>query len=783
MYRRFLFILILFFARNASLLADCDDSLRISRLNDQAIYYQLTEPSRSLRYLDQAFDLAIATNCHSLRIKTLVNIASVYEIQQNWEKSIAALSEAAKLSNQFKQIIYFGQIHEQLGAVYTASGNYKLAYSHYQIARSYYLSKGLKADLIRILNSISILFQLEGSYGKALRFAFESLQISERISNKEGMAGSLGNLAMIYYLLGDQEKSLFYYDRAIKVTGLTDNAIMLAQYYCSQGFLLSEMGKNELAIMAYLNALQIYNEAADYAGMMVVLNNIGQIYVKSGDFSKALNYFQRARQLSVTLLDNSYWMQMTESISNAYAKIGNLKQAERELKNALDRAKELGNREMIARIFVSLGSFYYSCGDYINAKISLESVISDPELFIHDEDHALGLSLLSNLYELEGNFKSALAMYKRSKQMTDSLQSNEKYVRFELLKSAFNSESRQNEKEMLKFKAEVEKLQKDKAVFIRNMLVISLFTILLMLVIILNRLLVMRRRSKLLNYQKAEIEFANQKLRGLNNDLDAQGSKMNILNEQLLSANMKLQASEEHLRALNSTKDKFFSIISHDLRNPFASIVSFSRIMKRDLHLYSTEEIKELAQEMDKSISQINNLLENLLQWSRNQAGNMPFKPELIKISHLVSECFVLLEANAKAKEISLISDSTQSLSVIGDFNMLSTIIRNLVMNAIKYSHYGQSVVVSASIDGAYTKICVKDSGVGISKENLQRIFSQEERFSTYGTADEKGSGLGLILCREFVEKHMGKLEVESVEGSGTVFSFSILNPNENEAV
>lgn len=121
-----------------------NDSIRICRLNDQAIYYHLTEPARSLRYLDQAFDLAIVSNSHSLRIKTLLNIAIVYEAQKDWEQSIASLSEAAKLSIEYNKVLYYGQIHEKLGSVYSAAGNYKKAYSHFQIARSFYLARGKK---------------------------------------------------------------------------------------------------------------------------------------------------------------------------------------------------------------------------------------------------------------------------------------------------------------------------------------------------------------------------------------------------------------------------------------------------------------------------------------------------------------------------------------------------------------------------------------------------------------------------------------------------------------
>jgi signal transduction histidine kinase len=235
-----------------------------------------------------------------------------------------------------------------------------------------------------------------------------------------------------------------------------------------------------------------------------------------------------------------------------------------------------------------------------------------------------------------------------------------------------------------------------------------------------------------------------------------------------------LKASEAQLREMNSTKDKFFSIISHDLKSPFYGLIGLSDILKKDALTLDRSTIAEFADLINSAIMQSYSLLENLLEWARTQKNAIAYHPSQLSLHRLVEDIFELQGDNAKKKNIRLINRLSEDQKVIADRNMLTTVIRNLVSNAIKFSPFDQSVEISCLENESSVEIAVQDYGSGISKENQQKLFKLESNFSTAGTGNETGTGLGLILCKEFVEKHHGKIWVESELEAGSKFCFTI---------
>ncbi|MFW5793147.1 MAG: ATP-binding protein [Bacteroidota bacterium] len=280
--------------------------------------------------------------------------------------------------------------------------------------------------------------------------------------------------------------------------------------------------------------------------------------------------------------------------------------------------------------------------------------------------------------------------------------------------------------------------------------------------------------KRILEKKQEELNNSNSELQTINSELLAHKDRLEVLNSELENTNQKLVESEQKLLSINASKDKFFSIISHDLRNPFASIVSFSRIIKRDINSLSPKELKDLAEELDKSVLKINNLLDNLLQWSRSQTGKIIYNPDYIDLTTLIKENVELFINNFDKKKVILKVLVKEPLVVYSDKNMLDTIIRNLLSNAIKYSKQGGVVSVDAKVEKNMAVVSVADEGVGIPEEDKGKIFNPEIFYSTYGTNDEKGSGLGLKLCKEFTEKQGGRIFFESEEGKGSVFSFTV---------
>lgn len=242
-------------------------------------------------------------------------------------------------------------------------------------------------------------------------------------------------------------------------------------------------------------------------------------------------------------------------------------------------------------------------------------------------------------------------------------------------------------------------------------------------------------------------------------------------------AELNLKKSEEQLRELNATKDKFFSIIAHDLRTPFNSILGFSELILENSKRNDFSDMLKMSTVLNNTVNKSFDLLNNLLEWSRVQTGRIEFKPDDCHLSPLIKEVTDLFSLAVKKKNIDIVFDMPEII-LKADSNMLHTVIRNLLSNSIKFSHKGGTIKISAVENINEVVISVKDNGVGINKDSLGKIFQLAENITTLGTDNEKGTGLGLILCKEFIENHGGKFSVESEEGKGSRFYFTIPNKN-----
>jgi len=241
-------------------------------------------------------------------------------------------------------------------------------------------------------------------------------------------------------------------------------------------------------------------------------------------------------------------------------------------------------------------------------------------------------------------------------------------------------------------------------------------------------------------------------------------------------AEVQLQEYSEQLKELVATKDKFFSIIAHDLKSPFNSILGLSEIIKNDAKHLDIATIEQYAAIIHSTSNNTFKLLENLLDWARIQQSQMPFQPVSFVLKTVTDEVTELMIEKANSKMIAIINYIPDNLIVMADKNMIRTILRNLISNALKFTSTNGKVGIKAISKGNTIEISVADTGTGIKRENIDKIFKIGSSFSKRGTENEKGTGLGLLLCKEFVEKHGGQIWVESEEGKGSEFKFSIPN-------
>lgn len=238
--------------------------------------------------------------------------------------------------------------------------------------------------------------------------------------------------------------------------------------------------------------------------------------------------------------------------------------------------------------------------------------------------------------------------------------------------------------------------------------------------------------------------------------------------------NRSLEEQRDELNELNATKDRFFSILAHDLKNPFSSLYSLSELVVENYVHMNEEEKLTTLRKINQSSELIYNLLENLLTWSRSQRGNLEFSPEEFNLSKLVDVNLNLHRVAAEKKKLNLLAELPEDLKVIADREMINTVLRNLINNAVKFSHPGGKIEVKVTTQPELIQLRVRDEGTGISAENMEKIFRIDTKFKQAGTGGEKGTGLGLILCRDFVEKNGGRIWCESELGSGTAFYFTI---------
>jgi signal transduction histidine kinase len=270
------------------------------------------------------------------------------------------------------------------------------------------------------------------------------------------------------------------------------------------------------------------------------------------------------------------------------------------------------------------------------------------------------------------------------------------------------------------------------------------------------------------------IEKQSEELRSYSESLKRSNELLIEKQNFILKQSELLKESNHQLSILNATKDKFFSIIAHDLRNPFNVVSGFSDLLLKKINNLSPEKINNYLEMIHASSNKGNVLLENLLQWSRTQTGSIAFNPTIINLFEITEETVNLFRGELERKNVSIQNLIEHHIMIRADDNMIKTILRNLVSNATKFTYEGGNITISSNVVDSFLELAIVDTGVGISEDNIKNLFQIDTSMTTKGTANETGTGLGLIICKEFVEKNKGKIWVESKPGKGSTFRFTL---------
>lgn len=568
---------------------------------------------------------------------------------------------------------------------------------------------------------------------KGLFYANNALLLAEKLHYRLGIGEAHKALGINYYRMGIYDASLENNLKAISIFKELKEQVLLAKSYNNIGLVYFARNEFAKAKSYMLQGLEIANKINNNSERSRLLHNIALIEYEEAEFDKAIenhykSYYFAKSESNLILMGYNYL-----SIGKCYIKLKKLDSAQVLIQEGIKIFEKLKNPNLTAMAYNQYADFLINIKNYSDA------------LNYAKKAYKIGESIGSKFIELEASDLIAKA-YLIVKDYENTL----KYrTIFFQLSETMRNES--NIKSIAYIEAKYEYDNQLKALSIKKESEIRYSKLITKIAILFAILMII----------VSIILYSFYRLKSKTN------TQLMHKTEEISELNLKLYH-------LNNTKDKFFSIIAHDLRSPFNAIIGFSDILTEQIREKNYENIEEYAVIIQKSSERTMDLLKNLLDWARLQTGKMEFIAVDFLLNDIVSETIELLNDAAAQKSIQIMNSINQEITIHADKSMMGTILRNLISNAIKFSNPEGKITVSTEKKENDLVLLVRDNGIGISKADQLRMFKIEENFSQKGTQNEKGTGLGLILCKEFIEKYGGKIWVESEEGEGSTFYFTL---------
>jgi two-component system, sensor histidine kinase and response regulator len=565
-------------------------------------------------------------------------------------------------------------------------------------------------------DSISLLMELADyhfkgeAYEQSLELYFQLLEMGEKTRDLFTVARAANNLGRIHYQLRNDAASLKYYRRA----------------------------------------LDIYQQNGDSTNIAGVLNNLGLLYFDMDSLPQALDQFNKALSIKLKTGKQEDVAAIYHNLALIYNEEQKFDDAIRNLRKAFEIFTLAGNTRHQANILNNIGRTYYRKGQYARALTVFDSAYQLARAGKQDLIRMDNYLYRSQLYAQTGDYESAFFLRNNYHMLKDSILSNENKKHLAEIQERYETQIKDRENSILRKENEARKAI-IRTQSIGGLAALAILVLLSALLVLAYRSNVEKRRSNLLlEAQKTEIERKNQDLSELNRAIGEQKAR---------------------LEELNNIKDKLFSVISHEFRSPLNSLKGTLTLMAAGA--LSEKELTQLSRDLQEKIDITGIFLDNLLNWAKSQMKGIEVHPVEIRLHDLTDECILLLRTPAERKGIQISNKVTPDIIAYADQDMVNLIIKNLVSNAIKFCLKGGLVEIDAGISGKRVDITVQDNGVGIGKENLEKLMGQVS-FTTRGTANERGTGLGLYITKSFVEYHGGQFIVESVEGKGSTFRFDL---------
>lgn len=573
-----------------------------------------------------------------------------------------------------------------------------------------------------------------------------ALDIYKKNQYFEGIAMALSGLARIHSHWGEYDEALNKYQDALRFWEEIGNQEGIASLFSGIGQIYEDLESYERAFEYFKRSLDIYQELGNQREIVQLTLNIGDIYLRKQFFDKALEYYFRAQEIGKDIFNKKLKATTLSNIGEAYNKKGDYIKALRYQQESLALKEEIGDKKLLSITYTELGLVYFNVEDYKKALSYMQKGL-DVAMEINFRMQINKCNLyLSNIYERTGNYKNSLKAYREYITGRENVNSEEKQRMLAELQAKYQLERKEKENERLRHADDLNSAQ------IRTQQLIIGFVLFILLGSFALSIIMHSR------YQQN---------RGLN-------IQLSLKNKEIEDQQRNVENLNAELKEANASKDKFFSIVAHDLKNPFNSLLVLSKLLLDDYDTFTHEERKQFIQQIKSSAENTYSLLQNLLAWASTQSGKAVIIKETIDIAKLSQEAIILLKPIAKNKKISIESLVNSNTTAYADKNMISTVLLNLVSNAVKFTPHKGKIEVRAIEKNNHVEVEIADTGIGISDANMQKLFKPDVKFHTVGTDKEKGTGLGLLLCKEFVEKNDGAIWVESAEGQGSRFHFSL---------
>ncbi|GJQ61471.1 MAG: hypothetical protein SCALA702_05240 [Melioribacteraceae bacterium] len=698
-----------------------------------------------LNFAESAEELAATLRYNKGKADALKNIGSYHILNEDNDKALEYYFRAKQFysSNDYENL---SKINERIAVAYYENKDNNNAKLYYKKSIELLNKFPVNSFHASPNNNLGLLYWRMSYYDSALTYYNSALEVAHALNDSSYLGRLLNNIGVIYWQWTLYDKAIENYLKSLDIRYALKDSIGVGRLLNNIGLTYLQIDDNEKAMNYFNQALELSREIPSDELTGYSYYNMGAIYIRNNEYTKALEIYKSSRKHYK--LDNIYSGDLLTSIQigEIFNLLGKPDSAMVYLENGLRIGKETNNQKRISMALMEMGKSYSLVQNY-NKAISAFDEALDISSRIGKDDLSTDIFYeRAKLLEKLGEYKNSLQDYKSYYELKDSVKNIEVQRKIVEYQSKFETQQ-----------ANIALKDKEFELERNRIFLISAFAAIVILVVL---LIILYRINYLKNKTNKQLSDTNVTVRKQNEEINSQKARLE-------DAFIKLNNHKNELDINISTKDKLFSVLAHDIKNPLGVILNYSELLKQKDTL-SESEIDEIIESIARSAQKLSELLNTILTWSKSQQGLININKEKIEIRSEIEFAAQPLKTWLDQKGI-IFNNVDTPVSIYTDKFMFHTVIRNLIHNSIKYTKSGGKIYIEAFEDEFYSIINVSDTGEGISKEKLSRIFS--------GIKDEKNSqstGLGLKICKDFIEKQNGIINVISEIGNGTTFSIKL---------